>query len=111
MNRTSDRTDRTHGVLLCLACGDALGTGYEFKPAMRTGESVDRVGGGLGDFAPGEWTDDTSMASVMAQALAVSAGVVSETACTQMVRGWCRVGRNGTSFQLLGTDVFRLPGV
>ncbi|MHC6176014.1 ADP-ribosylglycohydrolase family protein [Glutamicibacter sp. X7] len=30
------------------------------------------IGGGLGNFERGEWTDDTSMAIVIAQALADS---------------------------------------
>ena len=65
--------DRASGVLLGLACGDALGVPYEFdrvvlgadeRPAMR--------GGGLGDFEPGEWSDDTSMAVGVAEGLASS---------------------------------------
>jgi len=65
----SARTDRACGVLLAAACGDALGAGYEFgvetipplgvKPAM--------IGGGLGGFAPGEWTDDTAQAYAIAE--------------------------------------------
>ncbi|NAZ17158.1 ADP-ribosylglycohydrolase family protein [Glutamicibacter soli] len=88
MKNETDRDNRVRGVLLGLAAGDALGAGYEFKPAMEAGEPVGMIGGGLGDFAPGEWTDDTSMAIVMAQALAASGGTASEEACTQMVRGW-----------------------
>lgn len=83
-----DLEDRVRGVLLGLAAGDALGAGYEFKPAMEASEPVGMIGGGLGDFAPGEWTDDTSMAIVMAQALAAFGGTASEEACTQMVQEW-----------------------
>ena len=59
--------DRMAGVLLGTAAGDALGAGYEFT---RPGEHVpiDMIGGGLGDFAPGEWTDDTAMALAIALA-------------------------------------------
>ncbi len=88
MKFTNDLQDRARGVLLGLASGDALGAGYEFKPAFGAGEPVDMIGGGLGDFAPGEWTDDTSMAIAMAQALLASGGAASEAACTQMVQSW-----------------------
>lgn len=62
--------DRAAGVLLGTACGDALGAGYEFDPPMPAGAPVGMIGGGLGPFAPGEWTDDTSMAVAVAQAAA-----------------------------------------
>lgn len=57
--------DRCEGVLLGLAAGDALGAGYEFgtPPA---GDAEMR-GGGLGHWAPGEWTDDTQMAICLAE--------------------------------------------
>ena len=56
---THAQSDRAAGVLLGSAAGDALGAGYEFaavSPALVPG----MIGGGLGNFAPGEWTDDTS---------------------------------------------------
>jgi ADP-ribosyl-[dinitrogen reductase] hydrolase len=59
--------DRVTGTLLGLAAGDALGAGYEFQDPP-FGE-VAMIGGGLGDFAPGEWTDDTSMAIAVAEVL------------------------------------------
>jgi ADP-ribosyl-[dinitrogen reductase] hydrolase len=60
--------DRIAGTLLGMAAGDALGAGYEFQ-GPPSGE-VAMIGGGLGDFAPGEWTDDTSMAVAIAEVLA-----------------------------------------
>jgi ADP-ribosyl-[dinitrogen reductase] hydrolase len=59
--------DRIAGTLVGLAAGDALGAGYEFAspPAGRAG----MIGGGLGDWAPGEWTDDTQMAVCVARGL------------------------------------------
>ncbi len=67
---SSGQLDRAAGVLLATACGDALGAGYEFGPAMAPGTPVAMIGGGLGGFAPGEWTDDTSMAVAVAEAAA-----------------------------------------
>jgi ADP-ribosylglycohydrolase len=53
--------DRALGALLGTAAGDALGAGYEFTyPAAHT--PILMKGGGMFDWAPGEWTDDTSMA-------------------------------------------------
>ncbi|SNS92886.1 ADP-ribosylglycohydrolase family protein [Rhodococcoides kyotonense] len=67
MKLTSEQSDRAAGVLLATAAGDALGAGYEFThPAP--GTVVDMIGGGTFDWAPGEWTDDTSMAAAVALA-------------------------------------------
>lgn len=65
----SDVMDRARGTLLGAAYGDALGAGYEFGSAPLTG-LPEMIGGGLGNFAPGEWTDDTAQTFVVAQALA-----------------------------------------
>jgi len=56
---TSAQRDRAAGVLLATAAGDALGAGYEFNAPMPADRPVGMIGGGLGPFAPGEWTDDT----------------------------------------------------
>lgn len=64
---TPAQADRAAGVLLGLACGDALGAGYEFMPARVNGEVVDMVGGGGFGWEPGEWTDDTAMAIAIAE--------------------------------------------
>ena len=62
--------DRAGGVLLGLACGDALGVPYEFdRVRLGHGERPAMLGGGLGDFEPGEWSDDTSMAVAVAEGL------------------------------------------
>jgi ADP-ribosyl-[dinitrogen reductase] hydrolase len=60
--------DRVAGVLVGMAAGDALGAGYERQRAP-AGE-ISMIGGGLGGFAPGEWTDDTSMAVCIAEVAA-----------------------------------------
>ena len=64
---TPAQADRAAGVLLGLACGDALGAGYEFMPARVNGEAVAMDGGGGFGWEPGEWTDDTSMAIAIAE--------------------------------------------
>lgn len=61
--------DRIAGTLLGLACGDALGAGYEFSTPAPDDE-IEMRGGGLGPWAPGEWTDDTQMALCIAQVTA-----------------------------------------
>lgn len=67
MTSNTGRSDRAAGVLIGTATGDALGAGYEFThPAP--GTVVDMIGGGPFDWAPGEWTDDTSMAVAVALA-------------------------------------------
>lgn len=60
-------------IVLGSACGDALGAGYEYgsAPLPAPGERTRMLGGGLGGFAPYEWTDDTSMAVPILQAAAV----------------------------------------
>lgn len=57
--------DRASGVLLGQACGDALGVPYEF--AWPPEGDAQMTGGGLGPYAPGEWSDDTQMAVCIAR--------------------------------------------
>ena len=80
--------DRVAGVLVGTAAGDALGAGYEFATPP-TGE-VDMIGGGLGDFAPGEWTDDTAMAVAVAEVAAT--GVLDPPAIGERFLDWLRDG-------------------
>lgn len=72
MKLTSSQQDRAAGVLLGQAIGDALGVPYEFAPPIAAGEAR-MVGGGLGPYAPGEWSDDTQMAICIAQVAATGA--------------------------------------
>lgn len=66
MRLTSAQHDRACGVLLASAVGDALGAGYEFGSAAYDGWPA-MIGGGLGGFATGEWTDDTAQAVAIAR--------------------------------------------
>jgi ADP-ribosyl-[dinitrogen reductase] hydrolase len=63
------RLDRAVGVLLGAAAGDALGVPYEYgsRPLPPVGESPRMLGGGLGGYAPGQWSDDTEMGCVIGQ--------------------------------------------
>lgn len=80
-------TDRVMGVVLASAAGDALGSQYEFGPSLTDTEVVS-FGQGYFGHAPGEWTDDTSMA--MPILLELSRGEVlsdSET-LRRIVESW-----------------------
>src|SRR6266446_3703974 len=64
-----ERRDRYRGALLGLATGDSLGTTLEFRAPGSFNKIDDMVGGGPFYLAPGEWTDDTSMALCLAESL------------------------------------------
>ncbi len=62
--------DRQHGTLLGLAVGDALGAAVEFEMPGSFPEVTGYRGGGPHGLAPGEWTDDSSMALALADSIA-----------------------------------------
>ena len=63
-------TDRQRGTLLGLAIGDALGAAIEFRPPGSFPKVTGYRGGGPHGLAPGEWTDDSSMALALAGSIA-----------------------------------------
>ena len=67
--------DRAVGALLGLACGDAVGTTLEFARPGTFAPIADMVGGGPFGLAPGQWTDDTSMALCLAESLVDTGGM------------------------------------
>lgn len=67
-------SERFRGCLLGLAVGDAVGTTVEFVPRGRFTPLTDMVGGGKFRLAPGQWTDDTSMALCLATSLVEQGG-------------------------------------
>jgi ADP-ribosyl-[dinitrogen reductase] hydrolase len=93
---------RYQGCLLGLAAGDALGTTLEF---MRPGSFSlidDIVGGGPFNLAPGEWTDDTSMALCLAESLIEKVGFDPIDQLKRYLR-WYRTGylsSNGRCFDI-----------
>src|SRR5207249_140478 len=64
-----DQRERYRRALLGLASGDALGTTVEFRAPAMFEKLQGIVGGGPFCLAPGEWTDDTSMALCLAESL------------------------------------------
>lgn len=79
--------DRRRGALIGLAVGDALGAAVEFQPPGTFAPVTDYRAGGPHGLAPGEWTDDTSMALAMADSLA-SAGWDLNDQAQGYVRWW-----------------------
>jgi ADP-ribosyl-[dinitrogen reductase] hydrolase len=88
MALTTARIDRACGVLLATAAGDALGAPYEFQAARGKEKDVAMVGGGGFGWAPGEWTDDTSMAIAIAEVAATGADLRDDAAQNAIVERW-----------------------
>ncbi len=61
--------DKRLGSIFGLAVGDAVGTTVEFSPRGSFPPVTDMVGGGPFQLAPGEWTDDMSMAMCLLASL------------------------------------------
>jgi len=88
MNLTAAQKDRAAGVLLGMAGGDALGAGYEFGPPLPDGTAVHMAGGGGFNWAPGEWTDDTSMAVPIARSIAAGLDLRDDAVLDGIVAAW-----------------------
>ena len=69
MANPGTQLDRMRGALIGLAVGDALGAAVEFKLPGTFKPVTGFRGGGPHGLAPGEWTDDTSMALALADSL------------------------------------------
>nr|WP_298136541.1 ADP-ribosylglycohydrolase family protein [uncultured Pseudomonas sp.] len=81
-------SDRYAGTLLGLACGDAVGTAVEFCPRDTFTPLVDMVGGGPFKLAPGQWTDDTSMALCLAESLLTKNGFDAKDQMGRYLNWW-----------------------
>ncbi|TXR55490.1 ADP-ribosylglycohydrolase family protein [Quadrisphaera setariae] len=99
---TDDQLDRAAGVLLGQAVGDALGVPYEFVPddrLPRLGDDTDgraeMLGGGLGDYAPGEYSDDTQMAVIIAEVSSRGLDLTSAEALDQIADGFIAWAADG----------------
>lgn len=85
---TESQSDRAVGAIVGTAVADALGAHYEFdRPPLGADEKAQMLGGGLGPFAPGEWTDDTTMSWCILDAAASGLDLRTE-------EGLTAVGRN-----------------
>lgn len=82
---------RYRGSLLGLAAGDALGTTLEFTSPGSFTPVEDMVGGGPFQLAPGQWTDDTSMALCLAESLVTRRGFDANDQMERYLR-WYREG-------------------
>ena len=94
--------DRYLGALLGLAVGDAVGTTVEFKPRGAFAAVTDMVGGGPFGLAPGEWTDDTSMALCLATSLLECGGFDARDQMERYCRWWDMgyLSSNGRCFDI-----------
>lgn len=97
--------DRYRGAMLGLAAGDAVGTTLEFKPPGSFEPITDMVGGGPFGLAPGQWTDDTSMALCLAESLIERQGFDPADQMSRYVRWWRQghLSSTGTCFDIGGT--------
>lgn len=87
MDLTAEQQDRAAGVLLGQAIGDALGVPYEFGSAPLDG-AARMLGGGLGNYRPGEWSDDTQMAICIARVTATGVDPLGDEALTAVAHGF-----------------------
>ena len=93
--------DRQRGTLLGLVIGDALGAAVEFQPPGSFREVTGYCGGGLHGVAPGEWTDDSSMALALADSIASVGWDLNDQVRRYVV--WWRKGEysvNGRCFDI-----------
>ncbi len=93
--------DRKRGMLIGLAVGDALGAAVEFQPPGSFPPVTGYRDGGPHGLAPGEWTDDTSMALALADSIAQSGWNLNDQASRYL--RWYRSGAysvNGRLFDI-----------
>ncbi|KQM81264.1 ADP-ribosylglycohydrolase family protein [Agromyces sp. Leaf222] len=83
---TPTLTDRAVGAVLGSAAGDALGAPYEFKPSLPDDVPVEFRAGGPWNL--GEWTDDTSMAVPILQAIARGDALTDAATLGRIVAEW-----------------------
>lgn len=89
-------TNRAAGVLLGQAIGDALGVPYEFATPISAGEAR-MMGGGLGPYEPGEWSDDTQMAICIAHVTATGADLRTAKALNAVAQGFLDWQQHGAT--------------
>lgn len=104
-----EQVDRAVGAVLASAAGDALGSQYEFGPAL-SDEVTPRFGRGRFGHEAGEWTDDTSMAMPILQALARGAVLDDPDTLGAIVTEWKEWSRDALDVGMQTRAVLgRLP--
>lgn len=87
MTLTAVQLDRAVGAVVASAAGDALGSQYEFGPSLSDDTAVEFGRGHFG-HAVGEWTDDTSMAVPILQALSRGDSFEDPAVLARIVAEW-----------------------
>jgi len=93
--------DRRRGALIGLAVGDALGAAVEFKSPGSFPPVTGYRDGGPHRLNAGEWTDDTSMASALADSIATAGWDLNDQARRYVE--WWKTGKysvNGRCFDI-----------
>src|SRR5215210_6999284 len=95
MTQPMPREHRVAGALIGSAVGDALGAPFEFGPPGRfsarfpeaaRGSKIEMCGGGSLGWEPGEFTDDTQMALMVASSLLERDGLDESDLFARFVR-------------------------
>ena len=115
MDLSPVQLDRVAGVLVGQAIGDALGVPYEFGPRIEAG-AARMIGGGLGPYEPGEWSDDTQMAICVARVAATGAdlsGIQALNAIAAAFHDWADTGATdiGVSTRAVLDEAWRSPAL
>ncbi|MBV7363107.1 ADP-ribosylglycohydrolase family protein [Actinomycetaceae bacterium TAE3-ERU4] len=77
---------RAAGAIVGLACGDTLGVPHELAPAPTADQPLSMSGGGLGPYAPGEWSDETQLAVCLLEVTAAGGDMRSKIALDTFAR-------------------------
>lgn len=86
--------DRAAGVFIGQACGDALGVPYEFVTPRLSGRPA-MSGGGLGNYEPGEWSDDTQMSICLAEVTSLGIDLTLEETLDDIATRYIAAVRSG----------------
>ncbi len=96
------KQDKALGCMMGLAVGDAVGTTLEFKRRDSYQHLTDMIGGGPFGLAPGEWTDDTSMALALGDSLIQCQGFQPDDVMNRFLAWWQKgeYSHNGRCFDI-----------
>lgn len=109
MTIDSIQLDRAIGAVLASAAGDALGSQYEFGPALLD-TFTPEFGDGIFGHGVGEWTDDTSMAVPLLDALAEGSDLADADVQSHIVTRWIEWSRSAKDVGAQTRAVFRAIG-